>query len=50
MAKAAAKIGSDPTALVAMEQYFPEGERIIQDNLGISINTIWKILFMDVTC
>lgn len=34
MVKAAAKTGADPTALVAIEQYFPEAERIIKDNLA----------------
>ncbi len=34
MAKAAGKTGSGPTSLVAIEQYFPEGERIIVDNLA----------------
>lgn len=34
MAKAAAKTGSGPTSLVAIEQYFPQEERIIVDNLA----------------
>lgn len=37
MTKAATKTGTDPTALVAIEQYFPETERIIDDNLADQI-------------
>ena len=37
MAKAAAKTGSGPTALVAMEQCFPENKRIIEDDLAFGI-------------
>jgi methyltransferase (TIGR00027 family) len=32
MSKAAAKTGLQPTALVAMEQFFPESERILRDD------------------
>jgi methyltransferase (TIGR00027 family) len=34
MAKAAAKTGVNPIALIATEQYFPEGRRIVEDNLA----------------
>ncbi len=34
MARAAAKTGAGPTMLVAIEQYFPKSERIIDDNLA----------------
>ncbi len=37
MAKAAAKTGAGPTALVAIEQYFPKKERIIEDDLACKI-------------
>lgn len=37
MTKSATKTGADPTALVAIEQYFPETERIIDDNLADQI-------------
>lgn len=37
MAKAAAKTGAGPTALVAIEQYFPKEERIIEDELASKI-------------
>lgn len=33
MAKAAAKTGVSPTALIAIEQYFPKKQRIIEDDL-----------------
>lgn len=35
MSKAAAKTGLQPTALAAMEQYFPESERILRDDWAI---------------
>jgi methyltransferase (TIGR00027 family) len=34
MAKEAAKTGAGPTALIAIEQYFPKKERIIEDDLA----------------
>ncbi len=37
MAQAAAKTGSGPTAMVAVEQYFPENQRILTDDLSISM-------------
>lgn len=37
MTQAAAKTGVGPTAAVAIEQYFPENQRIIEDNLAYSI-------------
>ena len=37
MAKAAAKTGVSPTALIAIEQYFPEKQRIIEDDLAYYI-------------
>lgn len=37
MSKAAAKTGVGPTALVAIEQYFPRRERIIEDDLACRI-------------
>jgi len=37
MAKAAAQTGLAPTALVAIEQYFPKKERIIEDDLAYNI-------------
>jgi methyltransferase (TIGR00027 family) len=37
MAKAAAKTGPGPTVSVAIEQYFPKKQRIIEDNLAYRI-------------
>ncbi|MFL0197723.1 SAM-dependent methyltransferase [Clostridium sp. WILCCON 0269] len=37
MARAAAKTGADPTVMVAIEQYFPKKERIIEDGLAYGI-------------
>lgn len=37
MAKAAAKTGVSPTVLIAIEQYFPEKQCIIEDNLEYRI-------------
>lgn len=37
MAKAAAKTGAGPTALVAVEQFFPEKERVIKDDWAYPI-------------
>jgi methyltransferase (TIGR00027 family) len=37
VAKAAAKTGVSPTALIAIEQYFPEKQRIIEDDLAYRI-------------
>lgn len=37
MARAAAKTGGEPTALVAVEQCFPKNERIIVDDLAYRI-------------
>jgi methyltransferase (TIGR00027 family) len=37
VAKAAAKTGVSPTALIAIEQYFPEKQRIIEDDLAYHI-------------
>ncbi len=37
MAERAAKTGTGPTALVAIEQYFPKSKRIIEDNLAYRI-------------
>ncbi|ODA42751.1 SAM-dependent methyltransferase [Desulfosporosinus sp. BG] len=37
MAKAAAKTGAGPTAVIAIEQYFPKKERIIEDELAYKI-------------
>lgn len=34
MAKEAAKTGSGPTALIAVEQYYPEKERIVRDSMA----------------
>lgn len=34
MAKAAAKTGVSPTALIAIEQYFPKNQRIVDDDLA----------------
>ena len=34
MAKAAARTGIMPTALVAIEQYFPEAQRLVKDDLA----------------
>jgi len=35
--KAAAKTGVSPTALIAIEQYFPKKQRIIEDDLAYRI-------------
>lgn len=37
MAKAAAKTGADPTALSAIEQYFPKEKRMIEDKLAAQL-------------
>jgi len=37
MAQKAADTGVGPAAIVAMEQHFPEGERIINDDLACQI-------------
>jgi len=37
MTKAAAKTGVSPTAMVALEQYFPEKQRIIEDDMAYRI-------------
>ncbi len=37
MAKAAAQTGSSPTVIVAIEQYFPQNERIVEDDLAFQI-------------
>ena len=37
MAQAAAKTGASPTAIVAVEQYFPRNQRIITDNFAYRI-------------
>ncbi len=37
MTKAAAKTGVSPTAMVALEQYFPEKQRIIEDSIAYRI-------------
>ncbi|MCL4517224.1 MAG: SAM-dependent methyltransferase [Firmicutes bacterium] len=37
MAKEAAKTGAGPTALIAIEQYFPKKERIVEDDLACQI-------------
>jgi hypothetical protein len=34
VAKAAAKTGISPTVLIAIEQYFPEKQRIVEDDLA----------------
>lgn len=34
MAKAAAKTGVSPTVLIVIEQYFPEKQRIVEDDLA----------------
>jgi len=44
MAKAAAQTGLAPTALVAIEQYFPKKERIIEDDLAYKILPARKAL------
>lgn len=51
MTKAAAKTGLSPTALVAIEQYFPAEQRIIEDDLAYRIlppgmrNLVWLMQF-----
>ena len=37
MTKEAAKTGADPTFIVAIEQYFPEDQRIIDDKVAYNI-------------
>jgi O-methyltransferase involved in polyketide biosynthesis len=37
MTQAAAKTGSGPTAMVAIEQHFPKDQRIIDDDLAYRI-------------
>lgn len=51
MTKAAAKTGVSPTALVAIEQYFPADQRIIEDDLAYRIlppgmkSLVWLMRF-----
>ncbi|TFH03124.1 MAG: SAM-dependent methyltransferase, partial [Methanosarcina sp.] len=51
MTKAAAKTGVSPTALVAIEQYFPAEQRIIEDDLAYRIlplgmrSLVWLMRF-----
>ncbi|AAM31165.1 methyltransferase [Methanosarcina mazei] len=51
MAKAAAKTGMSPTAMVALEQYFPEKQRIIEDDVAYRIlpfgmrSIVWLMRF-----
>lgn len=51
MTKAAAKTGVSPTALVAIEQYFPAKQRIIEDDLAYRIlplgmrSLVWLMRF-----
>jgi|NGEPerStandDraft_6_1074524.scaffolds.fasta_scaffold386565_2 hypothetical protein len=37
MTKAAAKTGADPIFIVAVEQFFPKNQRIIEDDLSPKI-------------
>ena len=37
MAREAAKTGADPTVMIAIEQFFPKGKRIIEDDLALRI-------------
>ncbi|AKB30832.1 hypothetical protein MSSAC_0156 [Methanosarcina siciliae C2J] len=54
MTKAAAKTGVGPTVLVAIEQYFPENQRIIEDDLAYRIlplgmrSLVWLMRFNSV--
>ena len=49
MTQAAARTGVGPTATVAMEQYFPEGQRIIEDDLAYSILPSSMCAFVQLT-
>jgi methyltransferase (TIGR00027 family) len=46
MAKAAAKTGIMPMVLVAVEQYFPEAQRVIDDALAARLLSFGAILFV----
>ncbi len=46
MSKAAAKTGIGPTALVAVEQYFPAGERVIADNIAYGMLPLSSRIFV----
>lgn len=46
MAKAAAKTGIMPMALVAVEQYFPAAERVIDDGLAARLLPFGAIIFV----
>ena len=50
MAKAAAKTGAGPTALVAIEQYYPKEERIIEDDLACRILPFSGRFFVRLVC
>jgi methyltransferase (TIGR00027 family) len=49
MAKAAAKTGIGPTTLVAIEQYFPEKERIIKDDFAYKMHPFILKLILRLT-
>ncbi|GMA48969.1 SAM-dependent methyltransferase [Alicyclobacillus contaminans] len=46
MAQEAAKTGAGPTALVAIEQFFPEKERIIEDDLAYRMLSFGARVFL----
>jgi methyltransferase (TIGR00027 family) len=46
MARAAAKTGIMPTALVAVEQSFPRSQRVIDDSLAIRILPFGEVMFV----
>jgi methyltransferase (TIGR00027 family) len=46
MTKAAAQTGLSPTALVAIEQFFPEDQRLIEDPWAYRILPLWARVFL----
>ena len=53
MARAAAKTGSGPTAMVALEQNFPKSERILTDDLNLEsviLNAAKRRILEDAPC
>lgn len=49
MAKEAAKTGMGPTTLIAMEQYFPQKERIVKDEFAYKMHPFILKLFVRLT-
>ena len=46
MANAAANTGITPTTLVALEQYFPKSQRVIDDSLAVRMLPLGASMFV----